>query len=147
MRKLILCLLVVLFGCQPARYENPIRTTSLNEVFDRSNIDQYLITKIGDLDHEEAYALFYKGTTYIGEAKLAEGGVNAVQYSMADVYNNCLKLHCTSVITAHNHPTGYFAQMSEVDVKSAKTLWAYLNTYKIELITNIVVTRHDTRWY
>ena len=147
MLRAILGVLIFLIGCQAPKYPEPVPVYTLSTSFDRSNIDQYLITLLGELDHEEAHALFYKGHTFVGSAKLAEGGIDNVQYNMYSALLQCAALQCDGVVLAHNHPSGYFAQPSVIDVKSAKTSWAYLNTYKIELITSIVVARYDTRWY
>ena len=145
MRYLLLTVLI-LVGCQNPRYEAIRQTNTISSDFTRSNIDQYIITKIGSLDHEELLVLFYKNTTYLGSLTVV-GKTNSVEYNNGDLLSKCNKLNCNGLIISHNHPTQYFAQHSEVDSKTAKTNKAFYDTFHIDVIANIVVTKYDSVWY
>ena len=74
--------------------------------------------------------------------ELGEGSVNAASISIRKVVETALNANATSVILAHNHPSG-LALPSEEDVLTTKRLYAALQAVDIVLADHLVVADGD----
>ena len=74
--------------------------------------------------------------------EIGEGSVNAASISIRKVVEMALNTNATSVILAHNHPSG-LAFPSEEDVLTTKRLYAALQAVDVVLADHIVVADGD----
>ncbi len=73
---------------------------------------------------------------------LAEGGVDRVNLNMRTIAENALRVNASSVILAHNHPSGV-ALPSEEDNKTTLEIWRVLGSIGVELVDHIIVADDD----
>ena len=74
--------------------------------------------------------------------ELGEGSVNAASISIRKVVETALGANATSVILAHNHPSG-LALPSEEDILTTKRLYMALDAVDIVLADHMVVADGD----
>ena len=74
--------------------------------------------------------------------EIGEGSVNAASISVRKVVEAALSANATSVVLAHNHPSGV-ALPSADDVQTTRRIAAALSAVEINLIDHIVVAEGD----
>lgn len=74
--------------------------------------------------------------------EVAEGSVNAAGISVRKVVETALGANATSVVLAHNHPSGVAVPSGE-DVQTTRRIAAALATVEIHLVDHIVVADED----
>ena len=74
--------------------------------------------------------------------ELGEGSVNSASISVRKVVETALAANATTVILAHNHPSG-IALPSDEDVQTTRRIAAALNAVEIHLADHIVVAEGD----
>ena len=74
--------------------------------------------------------------------EVGEGSVNSANISIRKVVETALNANATSVVLAHNHPSGV-AVPSEEDLLTTKRLYAALQAVEIVLADHIVVADGD----
>lgn len=74
--------------------------------------------------------------------EVAEGSVNAAGISVRKVVETALGANATSVVLAHNHPSGVAVPSGE-DVQTTRRIAAALAAVEIHLVDHIVVADED----
>ena len=74
--------------------------------------------------------------------EIGEGSVNAASISVRKVVEAALSANATSVVLAHNHPSGV-ALPSADDVQTPRRIAAALSAVEVKLIDHIVVAEGD----
>ena len=74
--------------------------------------------------------------------EVGEGSVNAASISVRKVVETALSANATSVVLAHNHPSGV-ALPSADDVQTTRRIAAALSAVEVTLIDHIVVAEGD----
>ena len=74
--------------------------------------------------------------------EIGEGSVNAASISVRKVVEVALSANATSVVLAHNHPSGV-ALPSADDVQTTRRIAAALSAVEVRLIDHIVVAEGD----
>ncbi len=88
---------------------------------------------------EVAYALFLdSGFTLMGEAQVARGVTNRVEFDLKQIVGMAMKNKCDNVVMVHNHPGGVLAA-STADVAATRRVANALKELSIQLIDHIIV--------
>lgn len=74
--------------------------------------------------------------------EVGEGSVNAANISVRKVVEMALQSNATTVILAHNHPSG-IAVPSREDIETTKKLYTALEAVDVQLADHIVVAEGD----
>lgn len=74
--------------------------------------------------------------------ELGEGSVNSASVSIRKIVETALNTNATTVVLAHNHPSGVALPSGE-DVETTKRVAAALNAVEIQLADHIVVAEGD----
>ena len=74
--------------------------------------------------------------------EVGEGSVNAASISIREVVQTALSCNATSVVLAHNHPSGV-ALPSQEDIATTRRIYAALNAVEVHLVDHIVVADGD----
>lgn len=73
-----------------------------------------------------------------GSSVVIEGTINAVSFRNAEVFREAVVLRATSIILAHNHPSGD-PRPSPQDVSSTKSAFAAGTALDIELLDHVII--------
>lgn len=74
--------------------------------------------------------------------EIGEGSVNAASISVRKVVETALNANATTVVLAHNHPSG-IAVPSNEDIQTTRSIAAALHAVEIHLADHIVVAEED----
>lgn len=106
-------------------------------------LGSYLRLKLGFSSEEAVLAIFIDGDGgYAGEELLAHGGASSAPLPVRRIVRRALEMGATSVLLAHNHPSGR-ALPSEQDYQVTDQLRGALRTVEIGLHDHLVVTRRS----
>ncbi|WDM85090.1 DNA repair protein RadC [Ehrlichia sp. JZT12] len=104
---------------------------------------EYLRIKIGNGSIENFHIL-YLNTKHklLADEVQDTGTVNQTPLYIREVIKRCLALGATSIIIAHNHPSGD-TKPSKADIDITKQLAIACNNIGITLIDHVIVTSND----
>lgn len=89
--------------------------------------------------NEELYLICLDASNVIlGTFRLAEGSVNAVEFSAVEIIRKILTFHASAVILAHSHPRGN-ASPSLQDEQITQILCSTLMGIRVELLEHIII--------
>lgn len=104
-----------------------------------NNAIEYLTFRLRHLEHECFAALYLDSQNQlIDYIELAKGTINSAVVYPREVVKSALNYNATSVIFAHNHPSGR-AKASESDKDLTVALVKALKTVDIEVFDHIVI--------
>lgn len=99
----------------------------------------YLYTKLSSLTHEEFHAIYLDNkNNLIKDECLFKGSVNSSAVYPREVVKYALKHGATSIVVAHNHPSGDPAPSMQDDLVTTE-LQAALRTLNIRLLDHIII--------
>ncbi|MEP1781365.1 DNA repair protein RadC, partial [Reichenbachiella sp.] len=107
-----------------------------------SSIDayNYLKPNLLDLDHEQFWVLFLNRANKILKPEMiSAGGVSGTVVDAKLIFKKALEVLASSIVLAHNHPSGN-RQPSEQDIKLTKKLKAAGLTLDIPVLDHIIFT-------
>ncbi len=110
-----------------------------------SSVLAYLKLNLGGAKREEFRVLFLdKKLRLIVDEKMGEGTVDHAPVYPREIARRALELSASSVILAHNHPSGD-PTPSSADIAMTREIINALNPLKVTVIDHIIVGAQDTR--
>ena len=101
----------------------------------------YIRPKIGDLHHEEFWIIYLnRRNSILGAEKLSMGGITGTVIDVRLVLKRALERTATSLIAAHNHPSGNL-EPSDADKKITRQLKEAAAIMEIPVIDHLIVTQ------
>jgi len=98
---------------------------------------------IGDLEHEEFWVLYLNNANKILQKKqISIGGKTGTLVDARIVYRAALEFGATSIILAHNHPSGLIAP-SQSDKTLTQKLKAAGMSLDIKLLDHLIITEKN----
>ena len=120
-----------------ARIDGRVRLTSAQEVVD------YLRAEIGSLHREQFRILYFDNRqTLINDEVHCIGTLDNVPAYPRHILAEALKLDATTLILAHNHPSGDCTP-SPADIEVTKQIYAVLRPFRIHVKDHIIVSETD----
>jgi DNA repair protein RadC len=104
---------------------------------------RYLVPKFRNLRNESVYLLSLDAKCKMLSCRLVgEGSVNSAAVPIRRIVEMALEAGATSVVLAHNHPSG-IALPSPEDIQTTRRLAMALSAVEIGLVDHIVVADED----
>ena len=95
---------------------------------------------IGDLQHEEFWAIFLSNSNkVIAKHRLSKGGLTATIVDVRLLYRKALGTGCVGVIVCHNHPSGKLTP-SAADMEITQKIKDAGSTLDIKLLDHLIIT-------
>jgi DNA repair protein RadC len=111
-----------------------VKISSSNSVF------EVLQPIIGELSHEEFWILYLNNANKIIEHfQISKGGITGTLVDVRLTLKKALELGATSLILAHNHPSGNLTP-SEADKQLTNKLKAASESLDIKILDHLIVT-------
>jgi len=105
------------------------------------DVYEYFAESMGDLVHEEFWAMFLtRNNKVITTEKLGEGGFNSTVVDPKKVFARALGHNASGVIVAHNHPSGNLSPSQE-DRKITRKLFLTGKNLDLPVLDHIIVTQ------
>jgi DNA repair protein RadC len=95
-----------------------------------------------ELQEEFKVLLLNRNNEVLGIYPLSKGGVSGTFVDVKLVFSVALKCNASSIIVAHNHPSGNL-KPSEADKNLTEKLRVAGNYLDIKLLDHIIVTKND----
>ena len=95
-----------------------------------------------ELQEEFKVLLLNRGNQVLGVYSMSKGGVSGTIVDAKLVFSVALKCNASSIITAHNHPSGSLTP-SEADKRLTQKLKKASQYLDIVLLDHIIVTKED----
>lgn len=125
------------------RYHQVDRAGNLTVLKTVGDCGRYLVPRFYNRKNEIVLLLCLDAKCKVLCCKeIGEGSVNSAAIPVRRVVEVALHSNATSVVLAHNHPSG-LALPSEEDIFTTKRVAAALNAVEIELVDHIVVADDD----
>jgi len=95
---------------------------------------------IGDLEHEEFWALFLNNSNkVVAKSQISKGGLTATIVDIRLVFKRALELASVGIIVCHNHPSGKL-QPSNADKNLTQRIKEAGITLDIKLLDHLIIT-------
>lgn len=106
------------------------------------DVAAWAMPRIGDLMHEELWALFVDGRGHLRSSScIAKGGLHGAAIRAADPLRQALRTGASAFVLVHNHPSGDETP-SRQDVEFTQQVLAAGAIVGVPLLDHVVVTRH-----
>ncbi|MGM9764297.1 MAG: DNA repair protein RadC [Candidatus Cryptobacteroides sp.] len=94
---------------------------------------------IGHLDHEECWMVFLNHqNVLVSKERLSVGGMTSTDMDCKIILRKCLEKKASSLLVAHNHPSGV-ALPSKADVDVTAKLKSALNACGLSLLDHVII--------
>ncbi|TQD34815.1 RadC family protein [Haloflavibacter putidus] len=98
---------------------------------------------IGDLNHEEFWILYLNNSNRVlQKLQLSKGGITGTLVDVRIAFKNALESGATSIILAHNHPSGTL-KPSQADIKLTKKLKIAGESLDIKVLDHLIITQNN----
>lgn len=125
------------------RYYQVNKNTRIRKLSDIGQCGEYLVPKFVGRRNETVMLLCLDAKCKVLCCKeVGEGSVNSAAVPIRRIVEMALGANATSVVLAHNHPSGVAIPSGE-DIQTTKRLAAALASVDIELVDHIVVADED----
>lgn len=95
---------------------------------------------IGDLQHEEFWAIYLSNSNKVLEkAQLSKGGITGTLVDIRLVFKRAIEIGATSMILAHNHPSGTLVPSSS-DKKLTQKIKLAGETLDVKVLDHLIIT-------
>jgi DNA repair protein RadC len=113
----------------------------MNKITGSNDVALYLRPLIGDIPHEESWVLFLnRQNKVIDKQRLSQGGLTGTVIDVRLVLKMAIEKHATSLIFAHNHPSGNL-EASDADRKITRQLKDAGAIMDIPLLDHLIITQ------
>lgn len=112
----------------------------LPKIASSQSVYELLQPIIGDLAHEEFWIIYLNNSNkVIDRLQLSKGGITGTLVDVRITLRKALELGATSIILAHNHPSGNL-NPSEADKQLTKKLQTAAESIDIKVLDHLIVT-------
>lgn len=113
------------------------------EVIGAAGAFEILQPIIGDLPHEEFWAVFLSASNkVIATQCISKGGLTGTLADVRMIFKEAIMLNSPGVVLAHNHPSGA-AKPSHTDKSLTKRLKEAGDLMDIKLLDHLIITEHQ----
>ncbi len=131
----------IIAAMELGRRRNHASALEMNKITGSNDVANFLRPLIGDLPHEEFWALFMnRQNKVIDKHCLSQGGITGTVIDVRLVLKMAIEKHATSLIFAHNHPSGNL-EASEADRKITRQLKEAGIILDIPLLDHLIITQ------
>lgn len=110
-----------------------------------TSVYKYMMPKIGNLEHEEFWALYVNQRMKLIKAKkISQGGLTETTADIRIILKEALLYNATNMFVCHNHPSGSI-HPSGTDDKLTSDIMKASEIMRIRLLDHVIVT--DGNYY
>ncbi len=133
--------IAIIAAMELGRRRNHSDVLEMDKIVGSKDVARFFRPIIGDLPHEEFWALFLnRQNKIIDKQRLSQGGLTGTVIDVRLVLKLALEKHATSLIFAHNHPSGNL-DPSDADKKITRQLKESAKIMDIPLIDHLIITQ------
>ena len=134
--------IAIIAAMELGRRRNHSTALEMNKITGSNDVACYLRPLIGDLPHEEFWALFMnRQNKIIDKHCFSRGGITGTVIDVRLILKMAIEKHATALIFAHNHPSGNL-EASDADRKITKQLKDAGVIIDIPLLDHLIITQN-----
>lgn len=108
-----------------------------------ASVFEVLQPLIGDLPHEEFWVIFLGAANRLIDKRcVSKGGITGTMADVRMIFKEALMLNATSILLAHNHPSGSVTP-SHPDILLTKKMKEAGNIMDVKVLDHLIVTEHQ----
>ena len=131
----------IIAALELGRRRNQSSALEMEKICSSNDVARYLRPLLGDLRHEEFWTLFLnRQNKVIDKQRISQGGMTGTVIDVRIILKMALEKHATSLIFAHNHPSGNL-DASEADRKITHQLKEAAAIMDIPLLDHLIITQ------
>ena len=131
----------IIAAMELGRRRNHSSALEMDKITGSNDVARYLRPLIGDISHEEFWAIFLnRQNKIIDKQRLSQGGMTGTVIDVRLVLKIAIEKHATSLIFAHNHPSGNL-EASDADRKITQQLKEAGAIMDIPLLDHLIITQ------
>jgi len=112
----------------------------LKKVTSSASVFEQFQPVLGDLPHEEFWILYLNNANNIlQKAQISKGGITGTLVDVRLVIKKALEIGATSLILAHNHPSGTL-KPSKADLALTKKMTLAANSLDLKVLDHLIIT-------
>lgn len=112
----------------------------INKISTSKDAYRLLLNYLADLNYEEFWVIYLnKQNKILGKEKISAGGLSATVVDVRIIFKNALDRLSSSIILAHNHPSGSL-KPSEQDIRLTKNLRDAGKVIDIQVLDHIIIS-------
>jgi DNA repair protein RadC len=133
----------IIAAMELGRRRNHSSALEMDKITGSSDVARYIRPLIGDIPHEEFWAIFLnRQNKIIDKQRLSQGGITGTVIDVRLVLKMAIEKHATSLIFAHNHPSGNL-EASDADRKITHQLKDAGSIMDIPLLDHLIITQES----
>lgn len=118
---------------------------NISKIKSSKDIYQMLLADLSDLISEEFWVIYLNNSNkVIGKEKLSAGGITGTVVDVRLLFKSAIDRLATSIILAHNHPSGTL-RPSQADIKLTNKVKEAGKILDVQLLDHLIVA--DTGYY
>jgi len=131
----------IIAAMELGRRRNHSTALENSKITGSQDVARYLRPLMGDISHEEFWVLFLnRQNKVIDKQKLSQGGMTGTVIDVRLVLKMAIEKHATSLIFAHNHPSGNL-DASDADRKITRQIKDAGIIMDIPLLDHVIITQ------
>jgi len=131
----------IIAAMELGRRRNHSSALEMDKIKSSNDVADYLRPLIGDLPHEEFWVLFLnRQNKILDKQRLSQGGMTGTVIDVRLVLKMAIEKHATSLIFAHNHPSGNL-DASDADRKITRQIKDAGTIMDIPLLDHLIITQ------
>jgi DNA repair protein RadC len=135
--------LTVIAALELGRRRRSAETRKKSKIESSKDVFEHFVQVIGDLNHEEFWMMnLNRGNQVISIRKISEGGWHSTIVDPKKIFSKALEEKASSVIVAHNHPSGN-TQPSPEDKRITGKLRRCGRDLELPVLDHLVITSQD----
>lgn len=133
--------IAVIAALELGRRRNQSEALKMHQVTSSRDAAEFLQPVMGDLSHEEFWLLLLnRHNKIIHYERISQGGLTGTVIDVRLILKKALEKLATSIIIAHNHPSGNL-QASESDRKITRQMKEAAKLMEIPLLDHLIITQ------
>ena len=133
--------IAVIAALELGRRRNQSVALKMQQITSSRDVANFLQPVMGDLSHEEFWVLhLHRHNKIINYERISQGGLTGTVIDVRVILKKALEKLATSIIIAHNHPSGNL-QASDSDRKITRQLKAAASLMEIPLLDHLIITQ------
>ncbi len=113
-----------------------------SKITSSKSVFEILQPLLGDLNHEEFWILYLNNANKVLLKKqLSKGGITGTIVDVRITFREALEIGATSIILAHNHPSGTL-KLSQPDIRLTKKLKNAGQSLDIKILDHLIITQN-----
>lgn len=133
--------IAVIAALELGRRRNQSGALKMQQITSSRDVANFLQPVMGDLSHEEFWVLHLnRHNKIIHYERISQGGLTGTVIDVRVILKKALEKLATSIIIAHNHPSGNL-QASDSDRKITRQLREAAKLMEIPLLDHLIITQ------